>query len=111
MTFDQNPVADLPATKEEYEAARRPLVLYHAGCADGFCAAWVYWRQNPTAEFIPVQYGEDPPPQAFQGRDVLIFDFSYRRHVLLAIKERAKSVLVLDHHKTAKAELESLDFC
>jgi hypothetical protein len=43
----------------------KPLVLYHGGCFDGFCAAWVFDKYGPDlrsvggAEFVPVQYGQD----------------------------------------------------
>jgi oligoribonuclease NrnB/cAMP/cGMP phosphodiesterase (DHH superfamily) len=45
------------------------------------------------------------------SRDIYILDFSYARQVLLSIKAVAKTLLVLDHHKTAEKELEGLDFC
>jgi len=31
------------------------LVLYHANCWDGFCAAWIAHQIYPDAEFVPVQ--------------------------------------------------------
>lgn len=85
------------------------LVLYHAGCWDGFCAAWVCHRVHPEAEYVPVQYGQQPPDVT--GRDVLILDFSYPREQLLQMKAAAKSLEVLDHHKTAQEALAGLDFC
>jgi oligoribonuclease NrnB/cAMP/cGMP phosphodiesterase (DHH superfamily) len=41
---------------------------------------------------------------------VLIVDFSYPREQLLTMKQVAASLEVLDHHKTAQAALEGLDF-
>lgn len=90
-------------------ATDQPLVLYHANCWDGFAAAWAFHRVHPDAEFQPVQYGQRPPDVA--GREVYILDFSYPREVLLEMHQAAKSLLVLDHHKTAEAELAGLDFC
>jgi oligoribonuclease NrnB/cAMP/cGMP phosphodiesterase (DHH superfamily) len=88
----------------------KPLILFHGGCNDGFCAAWVYRRQvNPEAEFRAVQYTFDPPDVT--GREVVILDFSYPRPVLLEMAEKARSLLVLDHHETAERELAGLDFC
>lgn len=85
----------------------KPLVLYHAGCFDGFCAAWVaHTAFKGDCECIPVQYGEPPPEVA--GRDVYIVDFSYKRPIMAKIIRTAKSVVVLDHHKTAQAELADL---
>lgn len=87
----------------------KPLVLYHASCWDGFCAAWAFRRTRPNAECVPVQYGELPPDVT--GREVYVLDFSFKRDVLLRMKADADYLLVLDHHKTAEAELTGLDFC
>lgn len=83
----------------------RPLVLYHANCNDGFCAAWAAWRRfGPGADYLPVQYGQEPPDVT--GRLVFILDFSYKRPVLLEMASKATSIVVLDHHKTAMADLD-----
>jgi hypothetical protein len=82
----------------------RPLVLHHGGCADGFCAAWIVRKiLGDGAEYLPVNHGQEPPDVS--GRDVTILDFSYRRPVLQEMVARARSLLVLDHHKTAEADL------
>ena len=88
----------------------RPLVLFHGGCNDGFCAAWVYRRYvNPQSEFRAVQF--NTPPPVTEDRDVVILDFSYERPLLMEMQEQASSLLVLDHHETAERELEGLDYC
>lgn len=82
----------------------RPLVLYHENCCDGFCAAWIAHRDfGNTADFQAVQYGQDPPDVS--GRDLFILDFSYKRPVMLEMAKKAKRLTILDHHKTAEAEL------
>jgi len=82
-------------------------VLYHANCPDGFCSAWAaYTSLGDTAEYIPVQYGQDPPD--IKGNRVFIVDFSYKREVMRQILGQARFVCVLDHHKTAEAELVGL---
>lgn len=86
------------------------VVLYHAGCVDGFCAAWLMKKVYPDAIYLPIQYGDGVPPQC-AGRDVVIVDFSFKRPVLLELASTARSVLVLDHHKTAEAELVGLPNC
>lgn len=80
----------------------KPLVIYHANCADGFTAAWAV-RQALDAEFYPGVHGEAPPEVA--GRDVILVDFSYPPAVLHEVRKKARSVLVLDHHKSAEADL------
>lgn len=85
----------------------RPLVIYHANCPDGFCAAWVARKAlGPDCEFVPAQYGQDPPD--VRGRRVFILDFSYKRPVMRQILSQAHGVTVLDHHKTAEAELAGI---
>ena len=87
------------------------LVLYHSNCYDGFTAAWIAASslgRNET-ECIPVQYGDDPPPVA--GKHVYIVDFSFPRDVLEQIWQTARSLVVLDHHKTAQEDLEGLSYC
>ncbi len=80
------------------------IVIYHAGCSDGFCAAWIASRAGCVdAQFVPAYYGTEPPDVA--GKKVLIADFSYKLGVLCDMAGAAAQVTVLDHHKTAEAEL------
>ncbi len=88
------------------------LVIFHGGCLDGFTAAWVIKTRLEDwadADFFPASFGDAPPETA--EKDVLIVDFSYPRETLLALEQRARSLRVLDHHKTAEADLEGLPFC
>ena len=86
-----------------------PLVIYHDKCTDGFCSAYIAKLAMPHAKFHAANYGERPPEVV--GKDVILIDFSYPRKLLLLLKERANSLLVLDHHKTAEEDLAGLDFC
>lgn len=86
----------------------RPLVIYHGACRDGFCAAWCIWRRHPGAEFVAANYGEPPPD--VDGRDVIVVDFSYSRPLMDEMFRRAKSLLVLDHHKTAEEALRGAEY-
>jgi oligoribonuclease NrnB/cAMP/cGMP phosphodiesterase (DHH superfamily) len=54
-------------------------------------------------EFHAARYG-DPAPDV-TGKSVIIVDFSYKYDVLVALADKAASVLVIDHHKTAMADL------
>lgn len=84
----------------------KPMVIYHANCWDGFCAAWVARMALGDIEAIPAHYGA-PPPNV-HGRETYIVDFSYPRTVMRAILGHARSIVVLDHHKTAQAELDGI---
>lgn len=81
----------------------RPLCIYHGKCADGFTAAWAVKCALGDIEFHPGVY-QEPPPNV-TGRDVIIVDFSYKRPVLIEMAAVARSILVLDHHKTAAEDL------
>ena len=94
----------------------KPLVIYHASCADGFGAAFAAWlKLGDDAEYVPMQYLDSKlnaveawealsaaiPSKANTGREVYILDFSLPKPVmdkLFAVSER---VVWLDHHKTA----------
>jgi len=89
------------------------LCIYHKNCADGFGAALavkVYCDEmGYSCEFLAAQYGDDVPDVT--DKDVLIVDFSYPRDILITLKEQAKSLLVIDHHKSAMEALDGLDYC
>lgn len=85
------------------------LVVYHRGCFDGFCAAWVLRKKYPDAEFVTANYGETPPD--VKGRNVIVADFSYPRATLEQMRKDSTSLVVLDHHKTAEEELKGLNYC
>lgn len=85
---------------------RPDMMIYHANCADGFGAAWAAWmRWGDDVEYVPCAYGQPAPD--VRGKHVLIGDFSFKRDVMKALGDDAKSVIVLDHHESAEAELES----
>lgn len=83
------------------------VVIYHADCLDGFCAAWVANHAMPDARFIPAKYG-DPLPNVKLGDRVYILDFSYPREKLLLLATMCAYVTVLDHHKTAQEDLGTI---
>ncbi|MCC4618491.1 hypothetical protein LL972_21335 [Xanthomonas campestris pv. asclepiadis] len=84
----------------------KPLVIYHSNCADGFTAAWAVHRAL-DADFHPGVYSAPPPNVT--GRDVILVDFSYPRAVMLQLQQVARSILVLDHHKSADEDLPAND--
>jgi len=85
-----------------------PLVIYHGKCLDGMTAAWAVRRALGDGDYMPADYGVVPPDVT--GREVVIVDFSYRREVMEEMAVKAKSLLVLDHHKSAQADLVGLTY-
>jgi uncharacterized protein len=81
------------------------LCIYHGGCDDGFGAAWAIWKRwGDAVAYEPGVYGK-PLPDA-TGKHVLFVDFSAKRPEIDAMAQVAKSIVIIDHHKTAEADLE-----
>jgi len=86
----------------------KPLVIYHSPCQDGFVAAWAVWKKHPDWDFYPAKYDGKIPEPDVTGREVFLVDFSYKRPKLLEMAAKAEGITVLDHHKTAQADLIDL---
>jgi len=87
-------------------------ICYHADCTDGWTSAWValqYFNACGThfadIELVPVQHGKSHPTIK-PGTIVYYLDFFPGCMKLLEVAKTAKSVVVLDHHATAKKELD-----
>lgn len=90
--------------KEKINMTKK-ICIYHGTCQDGFGAAWAVRqyaidnKELPTWDFYPGVYGETPPDVT--GKHVVLVDFSYKPEVLEQMAKTAKSILLLDHHKSA----------
>jgi oligoribonuclease NrnB/cAMP/cGMP phosphodiesterase (DHH superfamily) len=105
----------------------KTICIYHANCFDGFAAAWVVRKklrdaggQELNIEYIPAHYGDMKLMNSIQqdcyenaniNDDYIILDFSFPRDLMIQIYNKARSILVLDHHKTAEENCKGLDFC
>lgn len=87
---------------------KKYMCIYHHNCTDGFGGAWVIRKAlgEANVEFVSASYGDVPP--LVKGYDVILVDFSYTRDVMIHLSQTANSILVLDHHESAKMELEGL---
>lgn len=84
---------------------KRPLIIYHGNCADGFTAAWAAWLHfGDRADYHAGVYQDAPPDVT--GREVYLLDFSYKRPVVLEMLRAARSITILDHHKSAADDLQ-----
>lgn len=69
------------------------LVLYHANCSDGFCAAWILSKVYPDAEFVATDTGCTTVD--LNGRDVMLVGNMYWiPYIREVIAKKAKSVAV-----------------
>jgi len=94
------------------------IVIYHGGCRDGFCSAWVYNKfrsansivnnvlDDSKIEYHPGYYGQEPPD--VKDKNVVILDFCYPLEVMIEIVKHCKSLVWLDHHKTAEPFIKFL---
>ena len=90
-------------------------ILHHAD-SDGRYASWCAWKyfqaKGIEVNLHNVQYQEAPKvvPENLTREDaVYILDFSYPAPILERYAKNAGKLVVLDHHKSAKADLEGIE--
>jgi len=84
------------------KVSKNIIVLYHAGCTDGFTAAWAAFRAlGKKAEYIAVEH-QVPPPEILTGKILYLLDFTYSRPVMEKLIDDNKQVTAIDHHVTAE---------
>lgn len=100
---------DFPEQSEQWAP---DLIIYHGKCADGIVAAWACWKRwGDGLRYAACNYGHTPPYGEVFDCNVLIVDFSFPAEQLEGMVEAgAKSIVILDHHKTAQAALEPFRF-
>lgn len=88
----------------------KALVIYHAQCRDGQAAAYIavsaLRRLGIEVSHTPCAYG-GPIPSVVGFDRVYIVDFSFKQDVLIDMCKSVEAVIVLDHHRTAQADLEN----
>jgi oligoribonuclease NrnB/cAMP/cGMP phosphodiesterase (DHH superfamily) len=84
---------------------KKPIVLYHANCHDGFTAAWVFWTCfGDEFDYVPCAYGDDFNLDAIDDREaVLMVDFCLPIPVIQDLLKRDAKIYLIDHHKSALA--------
>ncbi len=91
------------------------ILITHESCADGLgcsIAFQKYCDDNNimgTAIYF-VNYGKVNLPDV-ANKNVIIADFSFSKSIMIDMYSKAKNLVVLDHHETAKKNLEGLEFC
>lgn len=78
------------------------VVIYHGNCRDGLSAAYAAWKKfGDAATYIPRKTQQEPP-KGLSGKELYILDYSYPRATLDALVRDTRSVVVIDHHQSAK---------
>jgi hypothetical protein len=87
-------------------------IIYHkmsatTDCPDGIASAWTCRKIYPDADIEGCWYNYEKLPGVEGYEQIIIVDFSFSAAVLEKWAESAK-VIVIDHHKTAMADLSVL---
>lgn len=80
----------------------RRFCFYHAGCPDGFGAAWAVWKRWARAGEYRARGHDDPLPlEELAGAEVVFADIALANNALRTLGQKASHVVVLDHHVSA----------
>jgi hypothetical protein len=81
----------------------RPVCFFHAGCPDGFGAAWSVWRAwGEGGRYLPRGHEDALDARDFQGAHVVFVDIAPDNESLHDLTEQAERVVVLDHHVSSR---------
>ncbi len=86
-------------------AEKEIVVIYHDQCRDGFGAAYAAWKKfGDQAWYLPLKAGIDAPT-GLVDKELYIVDFSFSYETLQQLRELNRSVVVIDHHPSAQADV------
>lgn len=98
------------------ETAKLPLLIYHGKCPDGFGAAYSFWKKYKNEiEYIALDHVDEQYKgllkSVFEDRKVWMVDISLERDDAIEIRNKFKTLEIIDHHISAQRKLSDLDFC
>ena len=77
--------------------------FFHAGCPDGFGAAWSLWRAwGIDGRFIPHSHDGPVDPLDFADDQVVFVDIAPPNEIIREFAEVAAEFILLDHHLSAR---------
>jgi oligoribonuclease NrnB/cAMP/cGMP phosphodiesterase (DHH superfamily) len=89
------------------EKLKDVVVIHHGPCRDGFGAAYAAWKKfGENATYIPMKTQTDLTVE-LTDKELYILDISFDRKTLQRLIDTNKSVLVIDHHKSAEEDVTS----
>lgn len=89
------------------EPLKKIVIIYHGDCSDGFGAAFAAWKKfGNTATYLPWK-DHDSLPGGLVGKTIYIVDFSFHSPLLRQLNDTNQSVVVIDHHVSAEADVRA----
>ena len=86
----------------------KQLCVYHAGCPDGFGAAWAVWTAwKGEGTFLARGHSDRLRTEDLQDALVAFVDIAPENDELQELTRCAAQVIVLDHHVTSRNRLEA----
>lgn len=80
----------------------RRVCIYHAGCPDGFGAAWAAWQAwGEEALYVPRSHDDGLRASDYAGDFVLFADIAPPVPAWRELAEQVEELVVLDHHVSA----------
>ena len=84
----------------------RKTCFYHAGCPDGFGAAYAVWRAwGDSGRYVGRGHDDRTRAEDHEGDFVVFVDIAPANGELRELGEAAAHVVVLDHHHSAHTRL------
>jgi oligoribonuclease NrnB/cAMP/cGMP phosphodiesterase (DHH superfamily) len=78
----------------------KTLILYHANCFDGFSGAYAAFKKfGDDATYLKAEQHNEIP-RGVDGARVILIDLCFAAERMEELRQRATSVMVLDHHQT-----------
>ena len=85
--------------------------FFHAGCPDGFGAAWaVRHTWGGSAAYVARGHSDRIKPGKLIGHEIAFVDIAPSLEELEHLAAESASLHIVDHHITAKTRIESSDF-
>jgi len=82
------------------------FVFYHKNCPDGFASAWAAWKKfKNKAEYVPLNY-QASFDYNIKNKKVYFLDVCPDRKILENLKKNHCEVVIIDHHLSAKRNLD-----
>lgn len=84
------------------------VCIYHAGCPDGFGAAWAVRRAwGDDTRFVARGHDDALDARGYRGDEVVFVDIAPPNEALRALADEAAHVTVLDHHISSLERLNA----